>query len=192
MVNNKCSNAADELFKSDKTSRLGSAELAQPLCTAVQIGLFNKLARCNIRPDAVIGHSSGEIAAAYASGVLSMSAALILAYYRGYVTKAQTKVGGMAALGLDLSTALKYLEDGVVIACENSPTSVTVSGDLDKVQNVVANVQKEKPDVLARALKVDMAYHSRKCSRPRLSELWTKIRRSHEASIGQIPSSDRR
>lgn len=182
-VTNECLIVTDELFRPESTSRLGSAELAQPLCTAVQIGLINKLARCKIRPDAVIGHSSGEIAAAYASGVLSTSAALVLAYYRGYVTKAQKKVGGMAALSLDPCTASTFLEDGVVIACENSPTSVTVSGDLDKVQKVITKVTEEKPGAIARALKVDMAYHSRKCSSG-LSKSLTKKRRSHGAFVG--------
>ena len=92
-----------------------------------------------------------------------MPAALILAYYRGYVTKQQNRVGGMAAIGLGSSMASIFLEDGVVIACENSPTSVTISGDLNCVQRVVARIEEVKPGVLARMLKVDMAYHSRKC-----------------------------
>jgi acyl transferase domain-containing protein len=65
-----------------KTGQIHRAELAQPLCTAVQIALVNAMARCGIRPNAVIGHSSGEIAAAYATGALSLSEAMIVAYYR--------------------------------------------------------------------------------------------------------------
>jgi len=94
-----------------------------------------------------------------------MSAALIISYYRGYVTKKQKMAGGMAAIGLGAAAVSPFLEDGVVIACGNSPTSSTISGDLEKVNDVVARIKKVKPDVLARPLKVNMAYHSRKYHR---------------------------
>ena len=104
--------------------------------------------------------SSGEIAAAYASGALTMPAALTISYYRGYVMKKQTLKGGMAAIGLEASATSAFLEKGVVIACENSPSSTTISGDLDKVIRITAKIKEAQPDVLARLLKVDMAYHS--------------------------------
>ena len=120
------------------------------------------MARCGIRPDAVIGHSSGEIAAAYASGALSLSEAIIVAYYRGYITKKQKLVGGMAAIGLDMDATSEFLIDGVVIACQNSPNCTTISGNLLELEKVVGAIKMQRPDVLARQLKVDMAYHSRK------------------------------
>ena len=150
----------DELLKSTAESRLNIAELAQPACTAIQIALVNKLKRCNIKPDAVVGHSSGEMAAAYAVGALSMPAAMIVAFYRGYITRYQVRSGGMAALGLSLLTANTFLEDGVIVACENSPNSVTISGDREKIHRVVNTIKEERPDAMARILKVDMAYHS--------------------------------
>lgn len=143
-------------------SRVNSAEFAQPLCTAIQIALVNALNRAGVKPKAVIGHSSGEIAAGYATGALSMEEALIIAYYRGYVTKQQTLSGGMAAIGLGRDATAEFLIDGVVIACENSPSSTTISGDLDKMSQVVDAIKAQQPDALARQLKVDMAYHSRK------------------------------
>ena len=87
---------------------------------------------------------------------------MIVAYYRGYVTQQHKKKGGMAAIGLGSNDALKFLTDGVVVACENSPSSSTISGDLDPLNKVIETVKAQKPDVLARQLKVDMAYHSRK------------------------------
>jgi acyl transferase domain-containing protein len=141
---------------------MADAELAQPLCTAIQIALVNALARCGIHPSTVVGHSSGEIAAAYASGAISVTEALIAAYYRGYVTKQQKLAGGMVALGLGAEAASAYLVDGIVVACENSPSSTTISGDLDRLQEMLKKIKQEKPDVLARELKVNMAYHSRK------------------------------
>ncbi|EHK97193.1 putative Phthiocerol synthesis polyketide synthase type I PpsC [Glarea lozoyensis 74030] len=92
----------EELLKSAERSQISKAYLAQPLCTAIQIALVNSLTRCGIQPSAVVGHSSGEIAAA-----------------------------------------------------------TTISGDLDQVRKVVSAVKERSPDVFARQLKVEMAYHSR-------------------------------
>ena len=112
---------------------------------------------------AVVGHSSGEIAAAYAARALSFREALIISYYRGYVAKQASSSGGMAAVGLGATAVSNFLKDGVVIACENSSKSVTLSGDVEKLEKVLIAIKKSKPDVLARTLKVDMAYHSRTC-----------------------------
>lgn len=138
--------------------------MSQPLCTAIQLALVNRLRAAGVKPTAVVGHSSGEIAAAYAAGAISFEAAIICAYYRGYVTKQQTLAGAMAAVGLGRQAVSKFLIDGVVVACENSPQSSTISGDKEKVMEVIARIKAEMPDVLARPLKVDMAYHSRKSS----------------------------
>ncbi|KID87248.1 Beta-ketoacyl synthase [Metarhizium guizhouense ARSEF 977] len=77
-----------------------SAELAQPLCTAVQIALVNFLSKCGIKPSAVVGHSSGEMAAAYAAGAINYSEAILCAYFRGLATTKLTTHGSMAAIGL--------------------------------------------------------------------------------------------
>lgn len=123
--------------------------------------MVNNLQRMGIEPADVVGHSSGEIAAGYVSGALSLTEALVSAYYRGFVTKEQNLEGGMAAVGLGVSQAKDYLLSGVVVACDNSPSSVTLSGDLPQLHSVLDRIKKDKPDVLARQLKVDMAYHSR-------------------------------
>jgi acyl transferase domain-containing protein len=157
------------LQKNPKVSNIHKAELCQPLCTAIQIALYHVLLRLGVKPKAVVGHSSGEIAASYASGALTLPEALITAYYRGFVAKSQTLAGGMAAIGLGPSATLKYLTKGVVISCENSPNSTTISGDVDQLDKVLAAVRENSPDVLARRLKVDMAYHSRKHPPPSIS-----------------------
>jgi acyl transferase domain-containing protein len=68
----------------------------------------------------------------------------------------------MAAIGLGASDVSRFLQPGVCVACENSPSSTTISGDSKAVQQALASVQLEYPEVLARTLKVDVAYHSRK------------------------------
>lgn len=73
----------EELVQNDPIRTL-SAEISQPLCTAIQVALVDLLSECGITFNAVIGHSSGEIAAAYAAGVLSARDAILAAYYRGY------------------------------------------------------------------------------------------------------------
>nr|APX44011.1 polyketide synthase [Pestalotiopsis microspora] len=153
-------NIETELRKPAKSSRLHEAELSQPLCTAIQIALVDALAAVGIVPVAVVGHSSGEIAGAYAAGALSAEEAITASFYRGVVAKQQTRAGAMAAIGLSWKDTKPFLVAGVGIACENSPKSVTISGDADKVQAVVAHIQESAPNVLARLLKVDKAYHS--------------------------------
>ncbi|KAK0385887.1 hypothetical protein NLU13_7064 [Sarocladium strictum] len=150
-----------ELRKADAKTRVHRAEFSQPLSTAVQIMLVNLLRTWGIHPVAVVGHSSGEIAAAYACGSLTVEEAITVAYLRGLAfTKETAPPGSMAAVGLGRDLVRPYLVEGVVIACENSPMSVTLSGDEKALAKVLGEVQQEFPDVFARKLKVEMAYHS--------------------------------
>ncbi|KAI1764150.1 fatty acid synthase S-acetyltransferase [Hypoxylon sp. FL1150] len=150
----------EELLKPGKLSRVDKSEFSQPLCTAIQIGLVETLRRVGITPDAVVGHSSGEIAAAFASGALTAKAAILAAHYRGAVTKLQAREGSMAAIGLGWKDMEPYLRPGVVIACDNSPQSITISGDAPAVKDVVTAVKAGSPGTLARLLQVEKAYHS--------------------------------
>ncbi|KAI0469623.1 hypothetical protein F4859DRAFT_523012 [Xylaria cf. heliscus] len=152
--------AIEELSKPASSSQIARAELAQPLSTIVQIALINALNRLGIRPDAVVGHSSGEIAAAYAAEGLTLREAVTSAYFRGFVSKTSKTLGGMAAVGLGAEEARKFLPERVVVACENSPTSTTISGDADQIKAALENIKTTQPDTFARALKVEMAYHS--------------------------------
>ena len=170
-------------MKPPQTSHLAKAEFAQPLCTAIQIALVNLLASVGVKPASVVGHSSGEIAAAYAAEALTAAEAIIIAYYRGQVTKSQTRLGGMAAIGLGKSEVTDYLKSQVVIACENSPESVTISGDADQVDAIVAEIKSDHPDILARRLRVEMAYHSGKT--PRSNVVQTLIEEDHMKLVGE-------
>ena len=127
----------------------------------MQIGLVEALRAWNVEPDVVLGHSSGEIAAAYACGAITMKAAMAIACFRGAAAHQSVKAGGMAAIGLGRDDVSTFLEPGVMIACENSQSSTTLSGDLEQVEKVVSKIKKDCPDVLARMLKVEKAYHSR-------------------------------
>jgi acyl transferase domain-containing protein len=114
-----------------------------------------------VSPATVVGHSSGEIAGAYACGAITASEAITVAYYRGFITKQQSKAGGMAVVGLSRKEIEIFLMSGVVIACENSPSSVTLSGDRVALNYVCSRIKNELPETFVRHLQVEMAYHSR-------------------------------
>jgi acyl transferase domain-containing protein len=155
-------NRLDELLKSPKQSRIYEAELSQPLCTALQVALVNVLRSLGVFPTSVVGHSSGEIAAAYACDAITMREAITIAYYRGFITRNHNQRGGMAAVGLGRDEVFPFVCQGVVIACENSPSGVTLSGDEGALESVIAALEIERPEVSIRRLRVEMAYHSRK------------------------------
>ncbi|GAQ45906.1 polyketide synthase [Aspergillus niger] len=150
----------DELQKPANLSRLGSAELSQPLCTAIQVALVDTFTSIGVHPNAVVGHSSGEITAAYAAGSITAYEAITIAFYRGQVTKLLSKSGAMAAIGMSSQDAQKYLEPGVIVACENSAMSITLAGDVEVVKRVISRIKDDQPAMLARLLQVDKAYHS--------------------------------
>ena len=180
----------DVLLNSDDTAIIGKAEYSQPICTALQIALVDLLATWSIVPSAVVGHSSGEIAGSYAVGALTLKEAIIAAYYRGCVCKTPKRTGGMAAVGMGKNEVSGYLLRGVRIACENSVSSVTISGDLDSLETVMSRIKEHNPDVLVRKLQVEMAYHSRKFSL-KLRLVFANRKRSYESCWGTLPHTHR-
>ena len=150
----------EELQRPARTSHVHAADMSQPLCTAIQIALVDLFASVGVKPTAVVGHSSGEIAAAYAAGAITAREAIIAAWQRGLAAKKQTRPGAMAAVGLGCDEVQAFLGSKVVVACENSHKSVTLSGDTDVVQEAVSCIKKSHPDAMVRLLKVDKAYHS--------------------------------
>ncbi|KAF7165740.1 hypothetical protein CNMCM6106_001816 [Aspergillus hiratsukae] len=149
------------------TAKVEEAILSQPLCTAVQILLVDSLHLAGIEFASVVGHSSGEIAAAYAAECLTAEAAICIAYYRGLHTKgargAKGELGGMLAVGTSLEDAeelcaLPTFAGRLAIAASNSASSLTLSGDRDAVNQAHLVFQDEKK--FSRPLKVDKAYHS--------------------------------
>lgn len=155
----------DELAKPQGESQVGQAEFGQALSTAVQIMVVNILQAWGVVPAAVVGHSSGEIAAAYASGALTMKEAITCAYLRGWAAKTEDCVGGMAAVGLGREAVQAFLSDSQVgIACENSPDSVTLSGPNEELDRVIQVIKSSPDDIFVRRLQVDKPYHSGKTS----------------------------
>ena len=157
----------EELCKDKKESRLSETRFSQPICTAVQLALVDQLKTWGVQPSATVGHSSGEMGAAYAAGILSFEAALIAAYYRGlYMSNTSegatsTGKGAMMAVGLTEAEGLEELKSysgRVCIAAVNSPSSLTLSGDEDAISELSEKLTERK--VFARRLQVAQAFHS--------------------------------
>ncbi|KAF9885185.1 hypothetical protein FE257_000636 [Aspergillus nanangensis] len=156
-----------ELNRNRQDSSLHHPRISQPACTAVQIALTELLRSWGITPRATIGHSSGEIAAAYAANVLSLDDAMTLAYARGAAAElAEKKLpstkGGMLAVRASLAEATILVDqvtgNRVTVACVNSPYSVTLSGDADSISEI-EKLSKSR-SILCRRLDVSVAYHS--------------------------------
>lgn len=159
--------AMEEMRRDEKTSNINLPEYSQALCTVLQVALVDLLESWHVTPTAVVGHSSGEIAGAYCLGALSKEDAWKLAYFRGTLssqmkTLAPDMNGTMMAAGLSEDEAWDWISKvalgEVVVACVNSPSSVTISGDVSGIDELEAMLKKE--NIFARKLKVETAYHS--------------------------------
>lgn len=160
--------ALTELDASEKDTRINKAKFSQPLCTVVQVALVDLLSHWGVTPSAVVGHSSGEIAAAYAVGAIAATDAWKIAYHRGrlsdQIPQLATKLkGSMMSVGLSEEAVRPYLQklqspETVAVACINSPSNVTLSGDTASLQQLEPGFKHD--NVFARMLKVEVAYHS--------------------------------
>jgi acyl transferase domain-containing protein len=153
-----------ELAKAQKESQLGVPQLSQPICSVLQIALVDELRSWGVAPSKVVGHSSGEIAAAYTIGALSHRDALAAAYFRGTASSGlsmKQRSGGMMAVGCSQEDAQKLMMETklqATVACVNSPSNITLSGDVTTLEALRAIF--DERGVFARRLKVEVAYHS--------------------------------
>lgn len=163
----------DELTKDAPDSKINDSAISQPICTAVQLALCKLLFDWGVRPERVIGHSSGEIAAAYAAGILPFEAAMKVSYFRGVhsdrVANELGLEGAMLAVGLSEDEAKEWInklpqtvercaKHSVIIACVNSPSNVTISGNRKSIEVMERLLKQEH--IFVRKLKVNTAYHS--------------------------------
>lgn len=157
----------EELLAKGEGSHVHNAEISQPLCTAVQIILVRIMRAAGIQFDTVIGHSSGEIVAAFAAGWVGQSDAIRVAYYRGkhlsLAKGADGCKGTMMAAGLTMAEADELCNDPefvdrIHVGAYNSGSIVTLSGDADAIH--AARRRLEEKGTFARVLEVEKAYHS--------------------------------
>ncbi|KAI1332741.1 ketoacyl-synt-domain-containing protein [Xylariaceae sp. FL0255] len=142
-------------------SKINEAEVTQPLCTAIQVALVDLFSMWQITPAMSIGHSSGEIAAAYAAGLISAPEAILIAFMRGRAVAETAGPGSMLAVGLGSTEVEKRLPSDpkeICIACENSPGSVTLSGEAHAITALAHTLKAE--GIFAQELSTGRAYHS--------------------------------
>ncbi|QDL91552.1 SDR family NAD(P)-dependent oxidoreductase [Paroceanicella profunda] len=151
------------LAADDLEAQLGSAAVAQPVLFGVQMATVAALAAEGLKPDAVAGHSVGEVAAACTAGIISLSDAVQLIHTRSLALDTLRGTGGMAAVSAGPADVEAALEDsgiqGVCIAGMNSPRSVTVSGDRAAIKALLAHLRKTRR-VAGVMLEIDHPYHS--------------------------------
>ncbi|KAI0966086.1 acyl transferase domain-containing protein [Xylaria arbuscula] len=156
-----------QIMASDLDSRIQESAVSQPVCTAVQIALVDFVRSIGIDFHTVVGHSSGEIAAAYAAGRISAEDAIKISYVRGNVAHRARgrdgQKGGMLAARMSEAEALDLYSDHLFagrldIAASNSPNSTTLSGDTDAIDQ--AHEQLKASGKVSQRLQVKTAYHS--------------------------------
>ncbi len=150
-----------ELKATAQESRLGETQIAQPAIFALQVGLARLLESWGVKATSVVGHSVGEVAAAHIAGVLTLEDAIKVVYQRGHLMQRTTGLGKTAALGVSLAQAEQMLlghQESLSIAANNSPSSVTISGETELLLQLSRQWQAQ--GIYCKLLKVDYAFHS--------------------------------
>ncbi|TQE25655.1 acyltransferase domain-containing protein, partial [Streptomyces ipomoeae] len=151
----------EELAADEAHSRMAETWLAQPANFAVQIGLAALWRSRGVHPDAVVGHSTGEVAAFHEAGVYDLADAVKVVVHRSRLQQRLAGTGGMLAVALTEAEAVRRLRpygDAVSVAAVNSPSSLTLAGDETVLAELAAVLTAEQ--VFARPLAVEVPYHS--------------------------------
>ncbi|GAB2711524.1 SDR family NAD(P)-dependent oxidoreductase [Nocardia thraciensis] len=164
----------DEMLRDEDGSRITRTEIAQPANFLLQAALTAELAASGIRPAVVVGHSVGEVTAAYVSGALTLTEAVTVSYHRSRLQATTAGTGAMLAVGLSQTEARELLTDidAVDVAAINSPSAVTLSGPADPLAKIAERLTAD--GVFARLLRVEVPYHSHLMD-PILDELRTVL-----------------
>lgn len=151
----------EQLTADEAHSRLDEIDVVQPVLFAVQVALAALWRAWGIEPHAVVGHSMGEVAAAYVAGVLSLDEAACVICRRSQLMKRVSGQGAMAVVELSLPESHEFLrgyENRLSVAVNNGPRSVVISGDPQALEVVMQNLTGQQ--IFCRAVKVDVAAHS--------------------------------
>lgn len=174
----------EQLHADESHSRLAEIDVVQPVLFAIEVSLAETWRAWGVEPDAVVGHSMGEAAAAYISGALSLEDAARVICTRSQLMKRVSGKGGMAVVELTLEqaqAALAGYEDRLSIAVSNGPRASVISGDPVALEAVSAQLQAK--GVFVRAVKVDVAAHS-----PHMDALRPELVRALENIQPQLPA----
>ncbi len=151
----------EEMNKDEATTRVHDTRIAQPAIMAIQIALVELWKKHGITPQGVVGHSIGEVAAAYTAGALTLEQAVQVIFHRSRGQHAATGKGKMLAVSVPLEEGralIKGVEDVVSIGAVNGPGMVVLSGDEAPLQKISA--QLEEKDIFNKFLRVTVPFHS--------------------------------
>ena len=151
----------EEMQRDEATSRLGETEIAQPSLFALQTALTALWRSWGVCPDAVTGHSIGEIAAMLAAGALTLDEAARVVTLRGKIMQAATGGGRMASASIaecEASALVEAFDGRLNVAAINAPRSIVLSGEHAALEAALARLG--EGGVAARKLPVDYAFHS--------------------------------
>jgi acyl transferase domain-containing protein/acyl carrier protein len=140
---------------------LDRVDVVQPVLFAVMVALAAQWRALGIEPDAVLGHSQGEIAAAYVAGALSLRDAAKVVTLRSKAIRAIAGTGGMVSIQRSVQQVCEVIEpwrQSISIAAQNGPSSTVVTGDASALDELMAAC--ERDDVPATRIPVDYASHS--------------------------------
>lgn len=152
----------DELLADETASRIDDAAITPAVMFAFQTALAEVWSTRGVRPHIVLGHSFGEVTAAYLAGGLEAKEIARLVNQRGLIRHRVDRVGTMAAIGLgaDEIAALLPVDGSIEIGGYNSPTMVTLTGEEAAIDALIARLNADDPSILTRKLALDFAYHS--------------------------------
>ncbi|MEO2036142.1 MAG: acyltransferase domain-containing protein, partial [Planctomycetaceae bacterium] len=151
-----------ELLRDEANSRMDQTDVAQPALFALQVGLIAVWRSWGINADATVGHSVGEIAAAWASGILSLDDAMRVVFHRSRLQARTAGTGRMAAVELTVDEAERSIapyNGRLCLAAQNGSNSVTISGDTSPLAELIQSLQTRH--VACKDLGLDYAFHSR-------------------------------
>jgi len=151
----------DLLTDPELEEKLSDTKVAQPLLFAIQAALADVLAQQGVKPDAVYGHSVGEVAAAYVSGAISLVDAVSVVAKRSYHQDSLAGLGGMAAVQLSPDDArglfARHGMGDITVAAINAAGSVTVSGPVEQIAALRGVLAAER--IAGQVLDIDYPFH---------------------------------
>ncbi len=152
----------EALSADEQTSRLHDPAVTPAAMFALQAGLAEVWKSAGVTPDLLIGHSFGEVTAAYLAGAVALADVAHLVNHRGLIRGHIDRIGGMAAIGIGARELAAFMPDdgSVEIGAYNSPGMVTVSGERAAIEALIARLKAHDPNMLARLLDLDFAWHS--------------------------------